>query len=344
VSAQPSPSATPTLAIIIVSWNVRELLRRCLHSVADSLTGSTLAYEIIVVDNASGDGTPQMLRAEFPKVRLIESGANLGFAAGNNLALRFVLPIGSEQSVVPDYVLLLNPDTEVVADAILRLVAELESHPEVVVVGPRLRYGDGSVQSSRRQFPTRAEMLWESTLLERLWLHNPWVRRYRCADQPDDLAQPVGWLVGAALLVRTTAITRAGLLDERFFMYSEELEWQYRLQIADCGLPIVLPQSTIRNPQSTIKYVPEAEIIHYEGKSSEQAITRRHVNFQRSKLLLARMWYGWGFAGLLRFALRLGYAYEIIAEGIKLTLGHRPALRRQRIAVYREVLRELSRT
>lgn len=344
MSAQPSPPASPTLAIIIVSWNVRELLRRCLHSVADSLAGGNLAYEIIVVDNASGDGTPQMLRAEFPKVRLIESGANLGFAAGNNRALRLVLPIGSEQSPVPDYVLLLNPDTEVVGDAILRLVAELESHPEVVVVGPRLRYGDGSVQSSRRRFPTRAEMLWESTLLERIWPHNPWVRRYRCADQPDDLAQPVGWLVGAALLVRTTAITRAGLLDERFFMYSEELEWQYRLWIADCGLPIALPQSTIRNPQSTITYVPEAEIIHYEGKSSEQAITRRHVNFQRSKLLLARMWYGWRFARLLRIALRLGYAYEIIAEGIKLMLGHRPALRRQRIAVYREVLRELRRT
>ena len=349
--AQSSPPASPTLAIIIVSWNVRELLRRCLHSVADSLAGGNLAYEIIVVDNASGDGTPQMLRAEFPKVRLIESGANLGFAAGNNRALRFVLQIAdcrlqidSEQSTVPDYVLLLNPDTEVVGDAILRLVAELDSHPEVVIVGPRLRYSDGSVQSSRRQFPTRAEMLWESTLLERIWPHNPWVRRYRCADQPDDLAQPVGWLVGAALLVRTTAIMRAGLLDERFFMYSEELEWQYRLWIADCGLPIGARQSTIHNPQSTITYVPEAEIIHYEGKSSEQAITRRHVNFQRSKLLLARMWYGWRFAGLLRIALRLGYAYEIIAEGIKLMLGHRPALRRQRIAVYREVLRDLNRT
>ena len=331
----------PTLAIIIVSWNVRELLRRCLRSLADSLAGGDLVYEIIVVDNASADGTPQMLRDEFPEARLIAAGANLGFAAGNNLALRTVLgigdgrwPIGPTQSAIgtsaiPDYVLLLNPDTEVVGGAITRLVAELEARPELVVVGPRLRYGDGSVQSSRRRFPTRMEMLWESTPLERLWPQNPWARRYRCADLPDTVAQPVGWLVGAALLVRSAAITRAGLLDERFFMYSEELEWQARLQPATGSKP------------SAMMYIPEAEIIHYVGKSSEQAISRRHVHFQRSKLLLARMWFGWGFARLLRAALRLGYIYEIAAEGLKLMLGHCPDLRRQRIAVYREVLRDV---
>ncbi len=338
----------PTLAILIVSWNVRELLRRCLRSVEQPMATGGLCYEVIVVDNASADGTPAMLRAEFPQVRLIESGANLGFAAGNNLALRSVLQIAGGRSqmaadrpAIPDYVLLLNPDTEVVGDAIARLVAELEARPGLVAAGPRLRYGDGSLQSSRRRFPTRAAMLWESTPLERIWPQNPWARRYRCEDRPGDAAQPVGWLVGAALLVRSSAIVRAGLLDERFFMYSEELEWEYRLQIAGRGLPTGPGQSAIRGPQSAIVYIPEAEIIHYEGKSSEQAITRRHLNFQRSKLLLARMWYGWGFAGLLRAALRLGYAYEIAAEVLKLMLGHRPGLRRQRIGVYRQVLRGL---
>jgi GT2 family glycosyltransferase len=314
-----------SLAIIIVSWNVRELLRRCLESVDRSLAGAGIAYEIIVVDNASADGTPEMLRADFPQVRLIAPGANLGFAAGNNLALRAIFTTHHS----PDYVLLLNPDTEVLGDAIGLLLRALEARPELVAVGPRLRYGDGSVQPSRRRFPTRLSMLWESTPLERLWPGNPWAARYRCADVPDDVAQPVGWLVGAALLVRAAAIVRAGLLDERFFMYSEELEWQGRLQKVQGGA------------ESAIMYLPAAEITHHEGKSSEQAIARRHINFQRSKLLLARMRFGWSFAGLLRAGLGLGYAAEIAAEGAKLLLGHRPALRRQRIAVYREVLREL---
>ncbi|NTW02183.1 MAG: glycosyltransferase family 2 protein, partial [Oscillochloris sp.] len=294
-----------SIAIIIVSWNVRELLRRCLSSVERSLADSDLNATTIVVDNASADGTPDMVRADFPDVQLIEPGANLGFAAGNNVALRAILqradwslqansePTATSnlQATIPDYVLLLNPDTEVVGDAIVRLVAKLEAHLELVAVGPRLRYGDGSVQSSRRRLPTRLTMLWESTLLERIWPGNPWARYYHCTDMPDDRAQSVGWLVGAAILVRSAAIMQAGLLDERFFMYSEELEWESRLQKANGQKP------------SSIVYLPEAEITHYEGKSSEQAIARRHINFQRSKLLLARMWYGWGFAQLLQMAL-----------------------------------------
>jgi N-acetylglucosaminyl-diphospho-decaprenol L-rhamnosyltransferase len=235
--------------------------------------------------------------------------------------------------------LLLNPDTEVIGDAITRLVAELEGRPELVAVGPRLRYGDGSLQSSRRRFPTRMTLLLEGTPLERIWTGNPWARHYRCADVPDDQLQMVGWLVGAVLLVRAEAIRRAGLLDERFFMYSEELEWQHRLQILDFRLRIGSEQSAIRNLKSKIMYIPQAEVIHYEGKSSEQAIARRHINFQRSRLLLARMWFGWRFAGLLRAALCLGYFYGIVIEAVKLVLRHRPDLRRQRIAVYREVLR-----
>ncbi len=330
-----------TLAIVIVSWNVRELLRRSLRAVAASMAGSGIPYQIVVVDNASGDGTPAMLRAEFPAVRLLEPGANLGFAAGNNVALRYLGDSGA------DYVLLLNPDTEPLGDAIPRLVRELEARPELVAVGPQLRYPDGAAQPSRRRFPRRLTLLWESTPLERLWPGNPWARRYRCADAPDHAPQPVGWLVGAALLVRATAIARAGLLDERFFMYSEELEWQHRLQLAACSSQpgrgeaarLLTPHAS--RLSSKIWYLPDAVVIHHEGKSSEQAVARRHLSFNRSKLLLARMWYGWRFAALLRRLLRLGFRYELAVEAAKLRLGHRPELRRQRVAVYREVLREL---
>lgn len=168
-----------------------------------------------------------MIRQEFPAVHVIEAGANLGFTAANNLALRTLLarPDGG-----PEFILFLNPDTEPQADAIPRLVGFLQEHPAAIAVGPRLLYSDGSQQSSRRRFPTPLTMIWESTPWERLWPRNPWARAYHCADRSADRVQRVGWLVGAALLVRTTAIRQAGLLDERFFMYSEELEWQWRLQ------------------------------------------------------------------------------------------------------------------
>ena len=318
------------LAIVIVSWNVRDLLRRCLSAVEASLAGSGIAYRTIVVDNASADGTPAMLRAEFPTAELIESGANLGFAAGNNLALRTIF---SSPFHIP-YVLLLNPDTEPLGEALPCMMRYLDQHPEVVVVGPQLRYGDGSLQLSRRRFPERLTFFFESTSLEQLWPRNPWLRRYRCEDRPATQVQPVGWLVGAALLVRSSAIAQAGLLDERFFMYSEEIEWQWRLQIADCRLQG-------HNRQSAIAYLPAAVIVHHEGKSSEQAQAARYRNFQHGKLLLARMRYGWRFAAALRLFLRAAYCYEIASEAAKLLLGHRPALRRQRIGIYWQVFRAL---
>jgi GT2 family glycosyltransferase len=214
-----------------------------------------------------------------------------------------------------------------VADAIPRLVRELVARPDLAAVGPLLRYGDGTPQPSRRRFPTAATLFWESTALDRLWPGNPWAARFRCADRPDSLAQPVGWLVGAVLLVRADAVRQAGLLDERFFMYSEELEWEARLQRAWGG--------------EAIRFVPDAVVIHHEGKSSEQAVARRHLSFSHSKVLLARMWYGWRIAQLLRAFLRLTFAYELAAEAAKLALGHRPDLRKQRIAVYRRVLQDL---
>lgn len=321
----------PGLATIIVSWNTRDLLRNCLQSLETSLAATALEHTIVVVDNASHDGTPAMLRAEFPHVHLIASTSNLGFAGGNNAALRALGLLAAAGTLPPpDYCLLLNPDTEVKPDAVPRLLAFLASQPQLLAVGPQLRYADGTIQSSRRRFPTPATFFWESTLLERLWPANPWARRYHCADRPADVTQPVDWLVGAALLVRADAIIRAGPLDEGFFMYSEEMEWQMRLQAA--GGP----------GGSRIGYLPTALVVHYEGRSSEQVPAARHVYFQRSKLRLARKRYGAVFALMLRLFLLLTYLWELANESAKLALGHRPELRRQRIAVYTTVLQKLS--
>lgn len=334
------PANHSPLAIVIVSWNTRDLLRRCLHAVAASLADSGIPYRVLVVDNASHDGTPAMIRAEFSHVFLLEAGRNLGFVGGNNLALQ-TLGFGSAagKSPPPDYVLLLNPDTEPVGDALPRLVRHLDAHPDLVAVGPLLRYADGSIQSSRRRFPTRLAFFWESTLLERCWPRNPWAAHYRMERRTDPLPteeQRCGWLVGAALLVRGAAITRAGLLDERFFLYSEELEWQHRLQ------PTTAPTSSrITHHSSFIAYLPQAVVIHHEGQSSEQVPLTRHLHFQRSKLLLAQMWYGTGFAASVRGFIRLCYLYDLLSEAGKHLLGHRRALRRQRIAVYAALLGKL---
>ena len=165
-------ASSSDLSIIIVSWNVRDLLRACLTSLTnderratkDATEASSFVLrpssEIIVVDNASSDDSAAMVAAEFPAVRLIANVENVGFTRGNNQGLAVARG---------RYVFFLNPDTEVVGDALATMVAYLDAHPEVGALGPQLRYGDGSLQSSRRRFPTFATALLESTPLAWHW-------------------------------------------------------------------------------------------------------------------------------------------------------------------------------
>src|SRR5688500_14613684 len=169
------------LGIVIVSWNVHDLLRRCLRSIDVSLRDTGLVYRVVVVDNASHDGSAAMVRTEFPDVVVIENSSNRGFAGGSNDGLSALGLFKQEMSGrrAPRYVMLLNPDTEIVGDALNRLIQYLDDHPEAVAAGPQLRFGDGSLQSSRRRFPSIPDLFMESTLLEQWWPHNPWARRYR---------------------------------------------------------------------------------------------------------------------------------------------------------------------
>jgi N-acetylglucosaminyl-diphospho-decaprenol L-rhamnosyltransferase len=310
----------PTLAIVIVSWNVRDLLDRCITSLHASLAGAQISYTIVVADNASSDGTPQMLRERHPEVRLIETGGNLGFGGGNNLAMRVLL----EGSEPPELLLILNPDTEAVGDAIPTLVAWMQAHGDVAVVGPLLRYPDGSAQPSRRRLPTPGVFFMESTPLEWRWPDNRWVRRYRMLDQPDTAVQDVDWLVGAALLVRRAAIAQAGLFDERLTLYSEELEWQRRLR-----------------QSGRIVFLPQAAITHHEGQSSAQVPTRRLVLFHTNRLRYIRMAHGAPLALLVRAFLLAAYGAELLVEGGKWLIGHRRELRAQRAGAYASLLRAL---
>ncbi len=311
-------SANTDLSIIIVSWNVRELLRRCLASIAASMGGRPAEchrpYEVIVVDNASRDATVEMVRAEFPWVRLIVNVENAGFTRANNQGLRLA---GGR------YILLLNPDTEVVGDALPAMLAYMDAHPEVGGLGPQLRFPDGRPQSSRRRFPTYATGFIESTPLQRWFPRCRLLRRYYMEDMPDDQPHPVDWLVGACLLLRREAVEAVGLLDERFFMYSEELDYAWRMQMA--GWPLV--------------YFPGAVVIHHEAQSSGQVAAERLILFHTSKVQFFSKWFGRRRGDLLRWFLLACFAWEWCVEGVKAMMGHKRPLRLERMRAYARVLR-----
>ncbi len=305
------------LSIIIVNWNVKELLRDCLQSLlAANQATPDLATEIIVVDSASTDGSPQMVRDAFPQVRLIASDKNLGYAGGNNTG------VAAAQG---RYLFLLNPDTVVKPGMLTYMVDYMDAHPRVGALGPQLLWPDGSPQSSRRRFPALGTLFWESTLLGQWFPHNRYIRRYHMADRPPDQLQTVDWLVGAALLVRGETWGQVGPLEETFFMYFEETDWCRRC--AEAGWEI--------------HYLPTAQVIHYEGKSSEQVLAARTVRFQRSKIHYTRKYFGPGWATVLRLFLWANFACQWLEESAKWLVGHRRALRRERMGIYGQVLREL---
>jgi N-acetylglucosaminyl-diphospho-decaprenol L-rhamnosyltransferase len=199
----------------------------------------------------------------------------------------------------------------------------MDDHPEVGGLGPRLLYPDGTLQPSRRRFPTFATALVESTVIQEWWADNRILRRYYMAELPEDALQAVDWVVGACLLVRREAYEEVGGLDEGFFMYSEELDWCRRLK--DAGWAIV--------------YQPGATIIHHEGKSSQQVVPARHIHFQTSKVRYFRKHHGAFQAEALRWFLLTTYLYQVGREGLKGLVGHKRRLRAERIEAYLQVLR-----
>ncbi len=305
------------LSVVIVSWNVRALLQSCLNSVIESLRsdkGSQLSCELVVVDNASADDTVGMLREEFPQVHVIANDENLGFTRGNNQGIA---------SSDGRYVLLLNPDTEVLGDALGEMVTYMEAHHRVAALGPRLLDPDGQVQSSRRRFPDVHTAYLESTFLQPWFSESSALRRYHVLDRPDDVTQDVDWVVGACLLLRREALDDVGLLDDRFFMYSEELDWCYRAK--KLGWEVA--------------YVPKAQVIHYMGRSSEQVLPLRHIQFQRSKVLFFKKHHGRWRGETLRLFLLVTYVWQMIVEALKWLAGHRRPLRYRRMVAYWQVVR-----
>ena len=301
--------ASPTLSIVILSWNVRELLRKCLAS----LPWTDPQVEVIVVDAGSADGSAEVARQEFPGARLIAQPDNLGYTRGNNLGLR---------AAKGHYLLILNPDTEVVGEALTRMLAYMDSHSQTGLLGPQLVSPDGSVQSTRRRFPTLLTASFESTWLQPL-APRSLLNRYYALDLSDEAISEVDWVMGAALLVRREAYEQVGGFDEGFFMYSEEVDWCRRMKAA--GWQVV--------------YFPPARIIHHAGRSSEQVPAATHIRFNASKVRYFRKYHGLLAAETLRLYLLGNFAVQLGLEAAKWLVGSRRALRAARVAAYWQVLR-----
>lgn len=303
---------TISVSVVVVSYNVCDLLVACLESLREAIQAGE-ADQIIVVDSASSDGSPEMVRKCFSDMELIEV-PNRGYGAGANAGI-------ARSS--GDAILVLNSDTVVQPGAIRTLATALAADPWTGMVGPRLVYPDGSPQPSRRRFPRRWTPVFESTILEEWFPANRWVRHYRMVGEPVVDLGEVDWLVGAALMVRREAVETAGGFDERFWLYGEELEWCYRL----------------RRHGWRIRYVDDATIEHHEGASAGQDELRSRLAFDRGRLRAHRAIHGARAARTAARLIRLHYAVQFAREALKWSLGHRRELRARRINRYWTLLR-----
>lgn len=256
------------IAIIIVSWNVRDYLADCLRSVYAEFRRTHLQGDVWVVDNASTDGTQELLTNLFPSTHLLTNNNNQGFGAANNQGM---IAASSEESSGPRFFLFLNPDTLVRPGAIKSLVKCMEDKPEAGVVGARLVYGDGRFQHSAFRFPGVAQLLFDLlSIPDRLYdtrLNGRYPRRYyRPEKHPFAIDHPLG----AAMLVRRDVADATGGFDESYYMYCEEIDWCWR----------------IRDAGWSIYAVPEAEIVHFGGKSTKQMQARSIVDLWSSRAQL----------------------------------------------------------
>ncbi len=264
-------------SIIIVSFNTADILRECLTSLHQT-AGAT--YEVFVVDNASPDGSADIVEKEFPQVHLIRSSINGGYAYANNLALKEI-GISAVYADVPDpkrsrYVLLLNPDTVLTKEAISRMIAFMDENPGVGISGPKLLRADGSLDlACRRSFPTPKIALYRMLGLSSLFPKSPRFAKYNFTYLDPDETTEVDSVVGAFMMLRWEALALAGPLDESFFLYGEDLD--LALRIKSLGWKVV--------------YYPKVTVLHYKGESSKTHKPRAVFEFYRSMLIFYRKHY-----------------------------------------------------
>jgi N-acetylglucosaminyl-diphospho-decaprenol L-rhamnosyltransferase len=302
-----------SIAVVVVSFNTRDRLDACLESVLDERPSS-----VVVVDNASTDGSADSVRTRHPDVLLQANTVNVGYGAAANRGVA---------ACAEPYVVLLNADTRLREGALAALGAELDEHESVAVVAPRLLNEDGTIQGSCFQFPAPLETTLRTTFLGSVVDRIPRLRhRYRYAYSPD-APQRVPWALGAALAIRREAFTTAGGFDESFFLYSEEVDLCYRLAVSGWET----------------RFTPSAEVVHAGGASTDE----RAVEMEVLRYAATRRFYRKHYGRAARSALALLVSYRMLhnlcRDRARLSFGgganERAALN-DRLAVWRGVLRE----
>ncbi|MCE5280708.1 MAG: glycosyltransferase family 2 protein [Deltaproteobacteria bacterium] len=295
------------ISVIIVNWNTRDLLRKCLESVDQTL--QDLAHEVIVVDNASADGSVSMVRERFPRVRVIANDENRGFGAANNQGLRLM---------EGRYALLLNSDTVLMEGAARELYAFLETHPQAAMACGQLLNADGTRQNSIGTFPTLLTLMMNAPLLETLFPRRfPSKRRVHLGPIEIDSG------IGACIMVRKSAIDAVGMFDERYFFFFEETDWARQMRAAGWA----------------VFHVPAARIVHLQGQSIGGTI-RSRIEFYRSRYQYFQKWESPPLFLLIRIIIffRLAANWCLTTFGNLLTLGMARGMR-HRWVIYTKLLR-----
>ena len=245
------------VSIVIVNWNTCNILRDCLVSVYKQT--ESIEFEVIVVDNASTDNSVAMVKTQFPQAILIQNDVNRGFAAANNQGIEIARG---------RYVLLLNPDTVVLYDAITKGVSFADAHPDAAIVGCRVLNPDRTLQSTCFMFPSILNLVLSSSYLYKLFPKIKLFGREQMTwwDRTDE--REVDVVTGCFMLVKREAINQVGLMDEQFFMYGEETDWCYRF----------------KHTGWKILFTPDAEIMHLGGQSSKQAAPEMALQLRGSIL------------------------------------------------------------
>ncbi|MCA9932349.1 MAG: glycosyltransferase family 2 protein [Anaerolineales bacterium] len=263
------------LSIIIVNWNTSHLLERCLNEIC--LYPPSCSFEVFVIDNASTDDSVFLLKTKFAWVHLIENQENVGFAKANNQAI---------WASAGEYVLLLNSDAFVQPDALQYLLNNMRANPDTGVCGPMLLNDDQTFQASFADFPS----LWHEIIHQlglAKYLISPNYPSY--AYNHSLIQQKVDWVGGACMMVRRQAIVQAGMLNESFLMYGEEMEWCYRIK--QCGWQII--------------FCPDAKVTHLGGQSSTAIPDWKYIQIQKGKVLFFAQSYSKFSAKALEIIIRL---------------------------------------